>query len=1310
MPVLLILVFIAPLVAGPTVRDVQVVKELNDDPQIVQENQFLEAADGAESTESITSFSETLDDDIMHYMDAFASNFTVLASSGTAGDDSSTGSYTDTQTVDETAYTGTGTGGNRGWVSLVFTLPYIQVETFNSLIVNTRAKRGAATCWIQAYNYDTPAWSGITPDYLLESGSYVWENGSGKTDSDFYDAANRQVTIRVWTADSSPPDMTVYVDYMEVIINVDYMTLADSDHYAESFADVSDIDPDSTADLGTDSDVMYVDIAGDSAYDYWYTNTPSFAANTSLYFEYQIKRNASANHAYFQITGCSLDDKAGTATAIESSWYVSSQTFVTRKGHIMFDHAIESIRFRARDGTAVRLYFDYFRLGPANEFGMQHDGSTTEGITNDGGAGITYTTSSNGEILILEAENTDGNYYVAAFNIAYDTTSTSSDIGTTYYPFHELNYNATLEGGATYVNWRPYVDGHYGSHGLTEDSAWHILRANVATYTSSSSNKFIWIYSVLDAIGEKFTLEINYTKFYSIADFSSFSQHADMDTNDYFYVVDGVLHCENDESNGDYMRMNYDPELDINYATYNIVNSTVFIDGSQDDLIGYNWIDDGGVLQDTWRTELTQDLTGSPYLKIDMPGSWEIHDLKFWEDATPPTISEKFANPPDPYDDESVMFTVLASDGWDLYTVTLNALEYPSGFNDVDYTMTETVDNTLYKYSFDTMLDGDYVFIITADDGANTAVSYYPITVRESEIDVDTVTLFGAGDDFTMMQWSFAINKDCTYVINEWSTNNPASDTHSGSVASGTRNIAWTKLTTVDSQVNFTVTFSNGSLSYVFESSYEVAQTALAINSYDFGFTQNEVTFNFDMTKDGTYTLYLNDVQEATDSFSTGSNFLNWTRTSSTDPAEVRAALKLSDGITTLWRNRTYDEYSLTAFSIESFIFSIGDDVVTAFVQTSFDNGTAYLYQDDVQKDTDSEGNYLSYSRSTTAGTYQVAFKVDCGGSNVFWYNDSYTVAITEIALSNPYYGENDNLWIFSATVNLNVNYYVYDNGSLRSSGAKTAGFFSLSSDFVNTIGKHIISIKFNTSSDDEWAGGSYDVTTTLYLDSIDIGQDNETVTVGFRVVRSATSSLTFTAYESGVVMATGAITINAGDFFSCSFDKSYVNIEGNATVVFTDGTSSVNVTVIYITVDQADYTTVNGGSETINKAPPPSLIIRNFQVFTTDDYAYAVGSTTLGCSYVAYQNGIEVSSDDLVEGSFNIELPFESGQVNVTFVFSSAGEPDIKTYAAYGVVNDISGDIMTISVGAVIVSLLLFLAMDRKFRAEVAKLQRQMK
>lgn len=475
---------------------------------------------------SASPFSETLDDDVLHYPDLW-NDYDVFASSGTV-------EYYNTYIID---------AATAGFHDLA--ADYLDFETVGMLEGNLTYSIyltyiSTPFADIRFWDWETSTFDEIDSNFGTSAG---WYNGTFSGSE--YVSEDYVVRFSVYASAGSD----VLLDYM--IIDLEVMT---GSGYAESFADVSDYEQDSAADLGTDGDVMYVDIAGDSAYDYWYTNTPSLTANVLYYAEYRIKRNASANHVYFNIMGFSEDDKAGDSTAIQSSWYVSQQTFTTIKIYFQFTHVVESVRFRAKCGVPARLYFDYFRIGPSHQMGWQHDGSTIEGVTNNAQSDITYTTSTNEDILTLRAENTGGANQVAEFYISLDPTSTTSAIDRDYYPFFQIRYNATLYNGAAYFNVQPQIDGYYGTLSLTEDGIFHTRYGNHKAFSSGTAENRIKCYARLENLGEIAILEINYAKIYSIADYTI--TESSTTPADYLYVSEGILYSNMDTGT---ITLDYDP-------------------------------------------------------------------------------------------------------------------------------------------------------------------------------------------------------------------------------------------------------------------------------------------------------------------------------------------------------------------------------------------------------------------------------------------------------------------------------------------------------------------------------------------------------------------------------------------------------------------------------------------------------------------------------------------------------------------------------------------------------------------------------
>lgn len=440
-----------------------------------------------------------------------------------------------------------------------------------------------------------------------------WYNGTGTT---ALGSLENTGIGYVWFVTNSEST----INYME--LSFTYIPVS---NYGEGFSDVSDW----AGFDSTDGDIAYWDTAGDDSYKEVYTDVPSFVNCEGLYIEWRIKANVSTVNGrvigYFDAT-LEGDDRVFQSSnnqegAVSTSWQTFKYYLPNSEDFYDITKAFVRLRLFYRASSNARISLDYIRVGPSNEMGWQHDGSTILGVTTG------YDISTDGDLMTF-TNNVAG---VHTWDIYIDATTTQSKIERDYYPMLEFKIDSVVDGDSDGFVWllRSYSDsGTYDNLPPTVGSytdATGIFRVNLAE-TVTALDPYRFRFYLQD---ENDSLTLDYIKMYSIANFSSYSAHASIDLDDVFFVDNGVLNIELDESAGVYIRLNYDPPMDVDYALYNIVNSTVYKDGSQADLVGYNWIDSGGFLQDNWTAELTQDLTGTPYLKIDMAGSWEIHDLMF---------------------------------------------------------------------------------------------------------------------------------------------------------------------------------------------------------------------------------------------------------------------------------------------------------------------------------------------------------------------------------------------------------------------------------------------------------------------------------------------------------------------------------------------------------------------------------------------------------------------------------------------------------------------------------------------------------
>ncbi|MHA3965147.1 MAG: hypothetical protein AM325_016600, partial [Candidatus Thorarchaeota archaeon SMTZ1-45] len=215
---------------------------------------------------------------------------------------------------------------------------------------------------------------------------------------------------------------------------------------------------------------------------------------------------------------------------------------------------LECISFEL-SGEGSNWYFevDYIRIGISTEFGFQHDGSDTAGVTSSGGGYV----SSDGEYLSLIADS-DG----SRFEVVPDISQTTAMMATTYYPFlsidiHEENMDDYL-----------MVEIYNGQ-------VWTVIQENTTVGLSTRH----WSVSSIGSYVEKLrisvspyaNIRINYIKLYSIANFTI--AQSGIETDDYLYVDSGVLVCA---GNPTYFELNHDPVIMVDTARFGIleVNST----------------------------------------------------------------------------------------------------------------------------------------------------------------------------------------------------------------------------------------------------------------------------------------------------------------------------------------------------------------------------------------------------------------------------------------------------------------------------------------------------------------------------------------------------------------------------------------------------------------------------------------------------------------------------------------------------------------------------------------------------------------
>jgi hypothetical protein len=674
-----------------------------------QETMFSTAADGSESDQSIELFAETIPDDTLFFPDAFLNDTIVQASSGTAGTESETGTYANTHTKDAIPYSGHMTTTPRiVYVTLNFTIPTgLQVEGFNYAMYSYFYNVAG-----DSYVYD---W---TNDVWVDIGnvgtSYSWDNGT-LYNPDYWDT---QVSLRIYK-DAGASPCGAYIDYAEVTFYE--MHLADSDHFGESFADVSDWTASVGNTPGSDGDKLEWSVPGDNAYDKIYSNSPSITNIENYYYEFTAWANITAGAVRFQLYGYPADGAAANSYLIADivDLLGSAQTY---KGIITQDSACESIAILSKSTTTdVEVYSDYLRIGNSTSMGWQHDGSTTAGVT-DGGGG---SSSSDGDELTLTADS-DG----STFEFAIDTTATAAYLDADYYPMINLDFNDA--DSADYVKVESY-----------DGAAWATVLANTTVGTDT-------LYAncrAADADIEKFRISVNpsanprlnWFKAFSIANWTYSS--SGVGTDDYLYVDSGVLHSNIDDG---YIELNHDTALSVSntYSVYNLTTSGTAPEFSQ-------YVSEWSSYSDDTRGATTSGTVTDIKLKFDSTET--LSAIKFIEDSTAPAVVRSNVAPLTPDSVSTITLSAVVTDAVEVYKVHFDAIVYPDGFDDIAYYATEQSDN-FWSHTFTSTLDiGYYCFKVVATDGANentmTSDSYIDFTV-EARSQTIYIRIFDSLGDF----------------------------------------------------------------------------------------------------------------------------------------------------------------------------------------------------------------------------------------------------------------------------------------------------------------------------------------------------------------------------------------------------------------------------------------------------------------------------------------------------------------------------------------------------------------------------------
>ena len=936
---------------------------------------FTLADDGDTSSDSITSFSETTDDDILFYPDAFLNNTPVVANTGSYTGDQFQGTWESTLVIADIWGVGDSTNPAEPEMFLEFPTPTQQVDGFIVNVYGHYTYTGTVgTNLIGIYD-------GATYDDIgdLDHGSpSVWTNSSVYYDPDYWQSDVVKVKIEV----TSDNQVAMYVPCVQVQFYV--MTLADSNHFGEGFNDVSDWAIQTGNTITSDGDLGSFHVDGDNVWDYYYTNSPSLANMKGYYAEFVYSANVS--DSLIRVYGFALDDHAGTSYVLDAGTNLfPTATAKVLKVYLSHDVALESIRVHIKaPASDTEVKFDLFRVYPATEGGWSHDGSTTEGVVAAGGGTI----SSDGDILNCTAD-ADG----STFQFWVDTTATASMLEPDYYPFIHLQFDTASNG----MSFR--LDSYDGS-GLVTLKIYTVIDTtdywvNLAAVEQQTE------YILLTAYASQ-TLSVEVVQAFGIANYSYSA--SGVGTDDYLYVDSGTLYSNMDDGT---IELNRDPALSISdtYSVYNLSTSGTAPEFSQ-------YVSGWSTYSDDTRGATTSGTVTDIKLRFD--STEDISSIKFIEDGTAPD-ADIVATPTNPYDDESVTLSSIVFDTVEVYKVWFKAITYPDGFSDQDYEATEGQENYWsYTFAAGDLIVGDYCFKVIANDGANNSTislanrDYATVrfTVREAtlrvdnwRIDVGSAEVSGGG--YCNKDASVAIyedpEKDGTYVLRS-----------STSVSTGTFAFYWTRYDDTEAgDVRYAVKFTNSSETWWENGTYARALSeSFVVESWDIDLhlgQQNYVEFDvLTSFENATIYAYDNDTLMATATESAGgvSSYF-WMDTGS---GIHIITLNITHGATTYTKTKSYyvPDWADGGLVVRLDIWTFQNNYTLLTLESNWMNCTFYVYLNDSLVATSyNDPVTLNITRTLNVGTFNLTIFADGGTQTYTISNIRYIV--TEDGVSYDY-------------------------------------------------------------------------------------------------------------------------------------------------------------------------------------------------------------------------------------------------------------------------------------------------------------------
>jgi len=1013
-----------PVLSLPTEQ--QTTDSQTEQPPKTDNETFAPSADGDESTESLTSFSETLADDTRYYPDSedYESICTTsgnwLALDGSTNDTwivSARSGYQDAEIVSDS--------------DLLIAWAWDSYEA--GAQENVHYASHLATEVILA-NQKLWAYIRLDENELRFRFFYCNNSGGVPADHDYGDWYQPGDTDWHEYCDDPGSELSGNITFVGIQLQwngairfaetndtlwCDWLQFSEfvpcdfsDSSYTESFTDIGDwfwYAGEAEDEISTNGDAMAAEFANDGSgnSDYLYTYSPSFTEVGTYYIMARYRMNTTTGPSVSMYARSIDATGGGTLTSLGS--YTRTTDWTTSRWVVTTTVAMEAFYFYTSFTTHSDFifYVDWLRIwdGGILESGWAHDGSTTHNITILAGGSV----STDGDYLSLVSDADS-----ATFDFFIDPTeSTGSLRGMlgSLFPFMEIGINSGDIGDDIMIQVQ------------TSSEAWGTIQSKT-TITSSTMRfnhvvptsggyigKFrIWAYSSQ-------TLRIDYMKIYTIANWTI--SQSQCEVADYLYVSSSALYCSALTSDAnEYIRLDYDPTISITQATYQVFNVTT--DATDNHAEFYFTMYNGawGTATDNTRgPTATGTITD---IRLQFQGDTSaaatryISAVKFIIDATAPVILDRFATPANPNPDDSVTISVIVSEAIEVYEVTLNAVAYPAGFSDVDYICSEEVANTAFNYTFSDLDEGYYLFEITANDGANEDIEYLPVTITAKTFIISDVVLITSTE--TLASISGYSTLDAAYTIYENDTNSG-----SGSISAGWFSIAWTKDDTAGAYVELGLKFVAGGVTHWVNGSYSVA-SAVVLQVTDTLHTESDTTNYLSgyANLGCTWTAYDNNSLIDSGSLGAGSFAIRWDKQTTEGLHEW--GIKFISGAITRWVNGTYAADGIVIENAWA-----GQDNDTVYISGElFSSITTLTYT--VYEDA-GLGNVLRSSGSITLTSTRAWFSIEwaksaenveanftlvisdgTNNSTIYGFYTERAAEVTNITNASSYFREGDNV------------------------------------------------------------------------------------------------------------------------------------------------------------------------------------------------------------------------------------------------------------------------------------------------------------